>query len=148
MLWIMKVGDEQAFVAFDLKEAAPGHLPHAGDICCSVEALCGGFRGRVESAWFSREDVARFLTQLQRLEQTRQGSASLSNLSSASDHSPLGFEIFSTDGAGHLAVRADLLKVSYVGDTLSPLRVSVSFPLGGGDLPSALAGFRRLFANK
>lgn len=144
MLHVMRIGNEQSFVSFEFEEATPEHLPGGADIACAVEASCGGFSGRIEGVWFSREDVARFLSELRRLEEKREGSASLVNLSSPSQYNPLRFEIFSVEAVGRFAVRADLTKVTYVGGDIHSLRVSVSFPFDAGDLPSMLVEFRRM----
>ena len=144
----MRVSDADSFVEFEFKEAMPEHLSGGADVACSVAASRDGFCGRVESVWFSREDTNHFLSELRSLEEKRTGSANLTNLSSQSDYNPLRFEIFSVDEAGHLAVRADLLKGSHVGGSLSPLKVSVSFPIDAGSLPSLLVEFRKLFSSK
>ncbi|MCA1617535.1 MAG: hypothetical protein LC729_03815 [Acidobacteria bacterium] len=141
----MKIGNEQSFIAFEFKEDLPEHLPSGTDIACSVEVSIGGFNGRIESVWFSREDINLFLSGFRSLEENRKGSVNLVNLSSPSEYNPLRFEIFSIDDIGHFAVRADLLKVNYVGDSIHPLKVSVSFPIDAGDLPSMLIEFRKLF---
>src|SRR5215210_3264580 len=116
MLFLMRVGDEQSFVSFEFKESVPEHLPGGTDVSYSVEASCHGFGGRIESVWFTREDINRFLSELLRLEETRKGSANLVNLSSPSEDNPLRFEIYPIDSVGHFAVRADLSKYNYVGD--------------------------------
>ena len=144
----MRVGDEHSFVEFSFKEAMPEHLPGGTDVACSVEASCGGFRGRVETVWFSRDDINSFLSELRSLEERRRGSASLTNMSSESEHNPLRFEIFSVDGVGHMAVGAELLEASYVGGALRPLKVSVSFPVDAGTLASMVVGFRKLFDHR
>ncbi len=143
--FVMRVGDDHSFVQFDLKEKMPEHLPGGGDVACSIEASFDGFHGKVESVWFSREDISEFLSQLRKFEEARRGSVSLLNMSSKSDYTPLRFEILSVDEAGHLAVRAELVKVSYRDAALAPLKVSVSFPLDGETLSSTLIEFRKLF---
>jgi hypothetical protein len=144
----MRVGDADSFVAFEFKEILSDRLPGGADVACSVTASCNGFHGRVERVWFSRENIDRFLSELQGLDERRKGSAALMNLSSGSDYNPLRFEIFPVDEAGHLAVKADLSKASYIGGSLSPLRASVTFPLDAGEMASILVGFRLLFAGK
>jgi hypothetical protein len=141
----MRIGDEHSFVEFEFTEMLPRHLPSGADVACGVEVSCDGFRGKIKSVWFSREDISRFLSQLQNLEEKRKGSASLTNLSSQSEYSPLRFEVFSVDELGHLAVSANLLRDNHMGDTLRPLEVSVSFPIDAGSLASMLIGFRKLF---
>ena len=148
MLLLMRVGDEHSFVEFSFKEAMPELLPGATDIACSVEASCGGFRGRVETVWFSRDDINSFLSELRSLEERRRGSASLTNMSSASEYNPLRFEIFSVNEVGHMAVGAELLEASYMGGVLRPLKVSVRFPVDAGTLASMAVDFRKLFDHR
>ena|SRR5436190_7107775 len=144
----MTIGDADSFVEFAFKEAVPEHMQGATDTSCSVEATCSTFTGKVESVWFARDDINRFLSELEEFEATRKGSVSLLNMSSPSDYNPLNFEIVSIDRARHLVVKADLLEVRYLNGELSPLRVSVSFDLDTGMLRSILMDFRKLFAYK
>ena len=145
MLAGMRIGSAECFITLDFAQSVPEGLPRSTDMACSVEASCRGFNGRVEHVWFARDDVHRFLTELRALEANRKGSVAFLNLSSPSDYSPFHFEIFSTNDLGHLAVRADLLQVHYVGDHMIPLRVSVAFDIDAGDLPSLVVEFQRLF---
>ena len=94
--------------------------------------------------WSAREDIVDFLYQLQKFEETRKGSVNLLNMSSQSQYNPLRFEIFSLDETGHLAVNAELTKVTYVGGP-TPLSVMIAFPLDGGELRSVELEFRKLF---
>ena len=145
MLSVMRIGDANSFVEFVFKEAVPEGAQGASDTCCSVEVSCNGFAGKVKSVWFARPDIDRFLFDLQNFEVVRKGSVSLDNMSSLSDDSPLSFEIFSVGSLGHLAVRTALRRITYV-EELSPLTVSISFPLDPGMLRQALEEFRSLFA--
>jgi hypothetical protein len=142
----MRVGDEQSFVEFEFKASEAEGSPRAGDVACSVSASSDGFCGKVSSVWFSPEDIDAFLKQLDQLEKTRKGSASLSNLSSLSEYSPLTFEIFSIDDLGHRVLTVELVKISYLGGALTPLRTSMSFRLDGEWFNSVVAGFRKLFS--
>lgn len=144
----MRIGEAQAFVEFSFKETVPEDLPRATDTSCSVEVSCSGFSGKVESVWFARDDINRFLSELEAFEARRQGSVSLLNMSSGSDYSPLRFEIFSLNQLGHLAVRTDLLKTTYVDSKLTPLTVSVTFALDPGMLRAVMEDFRELFNSR
>ena len=135
-----------AFVEFRFREAAPQQLQAGTDTCCSVEVSCRGFTGRVKSVWFARDDIKRFLSELEEFAATRKGSVRLLNQSSSSDTSPLTFELVSVDGAGHLIVRAGLLKTRHRNDELDPIRVSVSFAVDAVMLRSMVLDFRQLFA--
>ena len=142
----MRVGDEESFIEFEFSAREAEDSPRAGDVAFSVSASSNGFCGKVSSVWFSPEELEGFLNQLARLEKTRSGSASLSNLSSLSEYNPLVFEIFSVDKTGHLAVKVELVKISYRSDELIPSKVSMRFMLDGERFNSMLAGFRRLFS--
>ncbi len=148
MLLLMRVGDKHSFVEFSFKEAMPEDLPGGTDIACSVEASCGHFRGRVETIWFSRDDINRFLSELRSLAERRNGSASLMNMSSQSEFNPLRFEMFSINEVGHMAVSADLLESGCVGGVLRPLKLSVVFAVDAGSLPLIVVGFRKLFDDR
>src|SRR5205085_328576 len=145
MLHLMRVGDEQSFVSFEFKEAVPEHLPGGTDVSYIVEVSCHGFGGRIESVWFTREDINRFLSELRSLEETRKGSANLVNLSSPSEDNPLRFQISYADNVRRFMVRADLSKYNYIGDDIESLKVSVGFPIEAGDILSILIEFRKLF---
>jgi hypothetical protein len=140
----MIVGDERAYVRFDFQEILPAHLANAS-ISCSVEALCGDFKGRVKSVWFAREDTERFLSDFRDLEEKRRGTATLRNMSSPSMFNPLSFDVYSTDDVGHFAVSVELTETSYAGDVLRPLKLSLSFPIDAGNLISLLVEFRKIF---
>jgi hypothetical protein len=142
----MRVGDEQSFVEFEFKARESDGSPRAGDLACSVSVANDGFYGTVSSVWFSPEDREEFLKQLGQFERARIGFVSLSNLSSLSDYNPLIFEIFSVDRLGHLAVKVELAKISYLGEELIPSKVSMSFLLDGEQFNSVVAGFRKLFS--
>jgi hypothetical protein len=139
----MRIGNAQSFVEFSLQETYD--LQGRADTSCSVEVSGNGFAGKVDSVWFAREDLDRFLSDLEAYEIQRQGSVSLLNMSSLSDYSPLRFEIFSLDQLGHLAVRTDLLKTTYIDSRLTPITISLTFGLDAGMLRSVLEDFRALF---
>ena len=141
----MRVGDAESFIDFEFKQKLAEQLSDSFDVNCSVQASSNGFSGSVKSIWFSPEDISEFLANLTKFERTRRGSVSLSNMSSPSEFNPLVFEISSVDSAGHLVVKLELLRISYVRDQLSPERMSVSFPLDGEQLGAVLIEFRKLF---
>lgn len=142
----MRIGDEDSFVEFKFKEAGAGKSLGRNDLALSVEVACNGFSGSVERIWFSGDDRNRFLAELQMLMQTRQGSATLLNMSSASDFNPLHFEILAA-GLG-LSINVALLKIAYPDSELRPLRLAVSFPFDAGMLSAALLEFRKLFESR
>ena len=145
MLRVMRIGDEQSFIEFVLEEVQSENPSGLEAVSCSVEAACGGFNGKVQSVWFSSDEIDSFLSEFQRLEENRNGSANLTNMSSVSASSPLRFEIFSIDEVGRFAVSADLLRVNDIADGLHPLKLSACFLIDSGNLPSMLVEFRKLF---
>ncbi len=82
----MVILGENGQIKLELVETISESLPCATDMCCSIEALCRGFGGRDDTVWFSRESIERFLTDLRRLEATRQGVAALTDYSYGSEH--------------------------------------------------------------
>jgi hypothetical protein len=140
----MRVGDQYAFVRFEFKEKVADNLPGAGDVGCSVEVSCDGFQGTVPSVWFSRAEIEDFLSQLKQLQEWQQRSVNLSNMSSQSDYNPFRFEILCIDESGHLVVNAELIKVSYRSEGLTPLKVSVGFPFDREQLSLTVTEFRKL----
>jgi hypothetical protein len=144
----MRIGDEGSFIEFELIEVQPENPSGLEAVSCSVAASCGGFNGKIESVWFSSDDIDLFLSQFQKFEEKRSGSVSLTNMSSLSEFSPLRFEVFSIDEVGHFAVRADLLRTTYIADELRPLKLSVCFLIDSGNLSSMLIEFRKLLDYK
>jgi hypothetical protein len=146
MLFIMRIGDTESFIEFKLIEVQPENPSGSEAVSCSVEASCEGFNGKVEGVWFSSDEIDSFLSELQRLEEKRKGSVSLTNMSSLSEYSPLYFEIFSIDEIGHFAVKADLQRVYYdEAADLRSIKLSVGFLIDPGNLSAMLIEFHKLF---
>jgi hypothetical protein len=143
----MRIGDLYSYVEIEFKEEEPENPSGLSATAYTVQAACNGFSGRIERVWFFRENLDGFLSELQQLEATRRGAARLTNLSSLSEYSPFDFEIYSTDEAGHLAVRVRLLKVNYIEDELHPAQLSFAITLDAGNLLAVIAEFKELFAN-
>jgi hypothetical protein len=141
----MRVGSEYSFIEFTFSEAEPENPSGLLAFAYSVDVSCDGFRGRIERVWLSQDDITQFLTGLQQFEEKRKGLVSLTNMSSLSEANPLTFEIFSVDEVGHLTARANLQKIHYVGDDPSLLKLSVSFDIDAGQLPTIVGDFRKLF---
>ena len=123
----MTISGESGQLVIEFVERTPDGLPCAGDVCCSVDATCMGFAGRDDAVWFSRDAVDRFIDELRKLDATRQGKATLEDYSVGSEYDGVAITLFSIDGVGHLAVRAELSKPHYDLHTLRKKSVSVEF---------------------
>jgi len=77
--------------------------PSDGDLLVIVEVRCRGFAGRIDT-WIARPAWLEFCDQLTRLEQRRQGQASVESMSP----NELRLTVQSTDRAGHMAVEGCL----------------------------------------
>jgi hypothetical protein len=139
----MRVGNEYNFVDFEIVEVWTEYVPSTR---CSVKASGEGFSGELKSVWFSQENLDSFLADLQALEEKRRGTATLLNMSSLSQYSPLRFQISSTSDTGDFVVRADLLKITWIDtDTSQPLKLSIWFTIAQEMFPSIVIEFRKLF---
>src|ERR1044072_9524543 len=90
----MPLGTDLSFLEITYREketvGARGH----GNVSYSLVASSNTFRGEIPSVWFSCENLDDFLRQLDQLNRKRNGSITLSNLSSLSEYNPLVLEIF------------------------------------------------------
>lgn len=137
----MKIERDNAFIEFEFEE----YIELRSDVDCRIEVFCRDFSGKVNSVWFSRNDINLFIQQIEDLDKTRQGKAELFNMGSQTEPNPLEFRIFSTDDLGHLAVQATLQKFSYLSHPVNTLKVTVSFEIDPSLLPSIIVDFRKLF---
>ncbi|HEY6246744.1 MAG TPA: hypothetical protein VIX17_22510 [Pyrinomonadaceae bacterium] len=141
----MPLGNDLSFVEITYREKEPEGSPGHGNVSYSVVASSNTFRGEIPSVWFSCENLDDFLRQLDQLNRTRNGSITLSNLSSLSEYNPLVLDIFSIDNSGHLGVKVRLFRLSYDWEEEEALKLSISFPLDNDRFAEVVAGFRKLF---
>jgi hypothetical protein len=136
----MKIEHENSYVEFEFKDL------HETDVACGVEVFCEGFAGRIETVWFSEDDIKSFFRQIEELDKIRKGSAELFNMSSQSNSSPFAFKIFSTNNTGHLAINISVQKLSFhLGNSVKSLKTSILFEIDPSLLPSIIKDFKKLF---
>ena len=85
----------------------------SGDILVVVEVRCRGFTARIDT-WVVREAWAAFCEQLDKLEESRQGSATVESISPKE----LRLTIRSTDRAGHMGIEGFVGYRGTFGETL------------------------------
>ena len=136
----MKIENENSFVKFEFKES------YKNDIAFSLEVFCKGFAGKVDSVWFTEEDVKSFIQQIEQLDVNRKGSAELLEMSAPSNSRELKFKIFSIDNLGHLAISVTLQKFVYmVNGSIETLKTSVTLDIDSSTFSQNIRDFKKLF---
>lgn len=107
----MLVGDDANFVEVLRAERTPQGLPGAGDLRLHVRVAFSTFRGEYDGVWVEAPAFRAFLSELQALEERRQGSATLRSMSPGE----LILQVHSTDRAGHMGVTGQLGRWCYAG---------------------------------
>ena len=97
----MIVGDGVTQVEVVVTDVAAPVPPHStgGDVRLHIRLTCEGFTG-AGSSWIAHDVWQRFLRQLERLEDRREGEAVVDSMSP----DDLRVRIFVTDRAGHVAI--------------------------------------------
>ena len=130
----MKIQEQDALL--ELEVAGVFYTPAQDDVRLNVSVRTGRYAA-AEHSWVIRPDLDRFLHELRALDQSRQGKAVL--VSPSPDG--LRLEFYSTDSAGHMAVRGQLGREDAHG-FLSQLRFGFRFE--PDKLPSVLEYFETI----
>jgi hypothetical protein len=138
----MLIRNNGNFVEILLVERIPETLPAAGDLHLHVRVAVNAFCGENDKIWVEATAFHDFLSELQALEERRQGSATLASISPGE----LRLEIHSTDRAGHIGVTGQLGRGCYPGEGgTSWCHVGFNFALSCPSLlPQMLAEFRAM----
>jgi hypothetical protein len=138
----MLVRENGYFVEVRLVERTPPSLPGAGDLRLHVGVAFSSFQGEYDEVWVEAAAFQTYLSELQALEERREGSATLKSMSP----DELLLRIHSTDRAGHMGVRGQLGRWCYAGGGgLSWCQVPFHFTLSCPSLlPQILAEFRAM----
>ena len=99
----MKIQEQDGFLEVERAELGPPDTPSEDDVLLNVSVGVSGYSA-ADQSWVVGSDLKHFLTELRALEQKRQGSALL--VSPSPDD--LRLQFYSTDSAGHMAVRGHL----------------------------------------
>lgn len=94
----MIIRDDAQSLEITLNERGPAGTQAASDLRLNVGVVCPAFSGRNDTAWVQGFDWDRFIEDLQRLDKSRRGEATLTAMS------PHDFQlrIFAADKAGHI----------------------------------------------
>jgi hypothetical protein len=138
----MLVRNNGNFVEVLLVERTPRSLTGAGDLRLHVRVALSSFRGEYDEVWVEATTFQDFLSELQALEERRQGSATLASMSPGE----LRLQIHSTDRAGHMGVTGQLGRWCYAGGggmswCQIPFNIALSCP---SLLSQLLAEFREM----
>lgn len=136
----MRIGSDNEFIEISELARAPESTPNAGDVRVSVQIKLGEFGGRYDAVWLEEPILKCFISELESLENNRQGSASLESMSP----NEFRLTIRSRDSLGHFVVEVFLLRYQYSGPTYWPTSVSGGFEVDPCALRLILDGFKEL----
>jgi len=130
--------DGSHFIELLKQEVSPPFYPGA---CVQIEGRAYGFSAIASQIWLSADDMRIFLTALVRLEQLREGSASLVSMSP--DEAILSLQ--AVDRAGHIIARLDLTRSTYTrASQMITQHLSIAFEIDGSLLPEVIRQFGQL----
>jgi hypothetical protein len=124
------VGKDGSLVLERSEIGSPG-TPADRDILLNVTVDAGGFAA-VDQSWIVDRDWTGFLAELRQLDARRQGRATLESASPGD----LRIEFFSTDSAGHMAIRGQVRRPT--GENFE-LRLQFGFAFEPDALPRILS---------
>jgi hypothetical protein len=119
----MKIGSEFEYIEMIELERGSSELPNAGDVKIDVSVKFQEFQGRYSSVWIELTELQNFHNQLNKLEKSRQGSASIKSM----NPDEFIIEIRSSDKLGHMEIEISLKRYQYSGQTAWPIKLSGGF---------------------
>ena len=115
-------------------------LPLYPGTCVQIEGSAYGFSA-ISHVWLKTDDMHVFLSELVRLEQLHNGSATLVSMSP--DEASLSLQ--AVDRVGHIIARLHLTRNTYTPTTqLVTQRLSIAFEIDVSLLPNIVRQFRQL----
>jgi hypothetical protein len=135
----VKLSGDGGWLELEKSDLGPPGTPGDGDILLNVTAEVSGFSA-ADQSWVTGPAWAGFLTDLARLETNRKGRATL--LAASPEDLQLAF--FSTDRAGHMALRGQIRRMT---PDRFDLRLGFGFAFAPDELPRILSELRRLGAH-
>jgi hypothetical protein len=135
----MRIGTEKEFIELTELDRNPSGTPCAGDIQINVSVKLQEFGGRYSEVWLEFSAMKCFLTQIEALEEFRQGSAKISSMSPEE----FSFEIRSSDKLGHMEIEVSLQRYQHSGPKYWPTEISGGFQIDSQAIKQLILCFRR-----
>jgi hypothetical protein len=132
----VKVSGDSGWLVLERAEVGPPGTPADTDLLLNVSAEVGGFSA-ADQNWVTGPAWSGFLAEFGQLEARRQGRATLVGASPED----LQLEFFSTDRAGHMAVRGLVRRLTA---DYFELRLGFGFAFAPDELPRLLVELKRL----
>jgi hypothetical protein len=132
----IRLAGEGGSIDLERSELGPPDTPADEDVLLNVSVHARGYSA-LDQAWVVGSDWEVFLEQLAEVERTRRGRARVEGASP----DDLALEIFSTDSAGHFAIRGHVGRTSPDGHRQ---RLEFAFAFEPDRLPSLVEELREL----
>ena len=136
----MKIGTKEEYVEIEELERNPEGTPCAGDVNVSVSLALQAFSGSYDGVWIGLTEMERFITELETLDEKRNGSAKISSMSPEE----FSLEIRSSDSLGHIEIEAQLHRYQYSGPQHWPIFLKGGFETPPETIRQLISCFRAL----
>ncbi len=130
------IGTSPNFVSFEVQKFYTEYPYVSCLVSVSVENRSGRFEGKIADNSFTMWAIDDFLTELDRLDTTRQGEARMKEIADVTDSCSCRFKLFALDQLGHIAVEVQLLQIKYMGNRakLYTSTLNATFEVDAGSL--------------
>lgn len=118
----MKIGTKEEYVEIEEQARDPEGTPYRG-VKVSVTLALQDFSGSYDEIWLELAEMERFITELETLDEKRNGSAKISSTSPEE----FALEIRSSDSLGHMEIEAHLHRYQYSGPKYWPIYLKGGF---------------------
>jgi len=138
----MEIGKNKEYISIIELERISDDLPTPGDVRLKVSVCIKEFAGSYEDVWIEKDELKRFLLDLIKLEETREGEARLESMSP----DEFWMEFRTIDRAGHMGVEVQLKRFQYSESKLWPRMVVGGFEFDVSTLPQLVREFKKLLS--
>ncbi|WP_339074620.1 WapI family immunity protein [Teredinibacter turnerae] len=119
----MKIGSKEEYLELEELERNPVGTPCAGDVNIGVALTLQGFSGSYDGVWLEHDEIERFITELEILDNKGNGFAKISSMSPEE----FTLEIRSSDSLGHMEIEVKLHRHQYSDPKYWPIYLSGGF---------------------
>ena len=136
----MKIGSEDEFIEIEELERNPESTPCARDVNVKVSLSLQAFSGSYGGVWLGRPEMERFISELEILDERRNGCATISSMSPEE----FTLEIRSSDSLGHMEIETKLHRHQYSGPKYWPIYLKGGFETQPETIRQLISCFKAL----